>query len=167
MVLALVLGALLLLVLVTNVVQRTTSWSFGAKTGRESGRWLEEVVAENNTSSHKIAIIDVEGIITSMAMGHRNRNMVDLIEDQLKMAARDSSVKAVLLKVDSPGGEVMASDDISRALLDFQERYQKPVVAAIGRLGRLGWILRLSPLPVDRGERVDHDRQHRRDHEHL
>jgi protease-4 len=73
-----------------------------------------------------------------MAMGHRNRNMVDLIEDQLKMAARDSSVKAVLLKVDSPGGEVMASDDISRALLDFQERYQKPVVAAMGGLGASG-----------------------------
>jgi protease-4 len=83
-------------------------------------------------------IIDVEGIITSMAIGRRGRNMVDLIDDQLKMAARDRAVRAVILKVDSPGGEVLASDDISRALLEFQEKNQKPVIAAMGGLAASG-----------------------------
>jgi protease-4 len=40
--------------------------------------------------------------------------------------------------VDSPGGEVMASDDISRALLDFQEKNFKPVVVAMGGMGASG-----------------------------
>ncbi len=138
MVVAMILGLLLGLVVFTEVLRNTAGWSFGAKGGRESGRWLEEVTVENNGSDHKIAIIDVEGIITSMGVGRRSRNMVDLIEDQLRMAARDAAVKAVLLKVDSPGGEVMASDDISRALLDFQDKSGKPVIAAMGGLGASG-----------------------------
>jgi len=138
MVLALVLAFLLGLVLFTNVARSTLNWSMGGKTGGQSGRWLEEVSVENNSSDHKIAIIDVEGIISSMSVGHRGRNMVDLIADELKMAAQDRAVKAVILKVDSPGGEVMASDDISRALLEFQDKYQKPVVAAMGGLGASG-----------------------------
>jgi len=138
MVAALILGCLLGLSLLSSLFRSGVNWSFGGKTGEQSGRWLEEVVVEANGSADKIVVIDVEGIITSMAVGRRGRNMVDLIEDQLKMAERDRSVKAVLLKVDSPGGEVMASDDISRALLDFQRRSQKPVVAAMGGLGASG-----------------------------
>ena len=110
----------------------------GGQAGRQTGRWLEEVIVEHNGSGNKVAIIDVEGIITSMSMGYRGRNMVDLIEDQLRMAAQDDAVKAVILKVDSPGGEVMASDDISRALLEFQQKHRKPVVAAMGGLGASG-----------------------------
>ena len=59
--------------------------------------------------------------------------MVELIDDQLKMAARDSAVKAVVLKVDSPGGEVMASDDIARAVLD-QLGEEIPTTALISSL---------------------------------
>lgn len=107
-------------------------------TGRQSGRWLEEVVVENNRSPHRIAIIDVEGIITSQAWDRSGRNMIDLIEDQLKIAARNDSVKAVVLKVDSPGGEVLASDDISRALLEFQDETGKPIIAALGGVAASG-----------------------------
>lgn len=138
MVVALVAMGLLGFLLLTDLARSAMKWSGGGKAGRQSGRWLEELVVENNGSTHKIAIIDVEGIITSMSVGPRSRNMVELVEDQLKMAAGDSSVKAVVLNVDSPGGEVMASDDISRALLDFQEKHQKPVIAAMGGLGASG-----------------------------
>ena len=138
MILAIILGGVLGALLLADVLRSGATWSFGGKTGRQSGRWLEEVVVENNGSDNKIAIIDVEGVISSMSVGHRGRTMVDLIEDELKMAARDSGVRAVILKVDSPGGEVMASDDISRALLEFQEKYQKPVVAAMGGLAASG-----------------------------
>lgn len=133
-----ILSALLILIALGEAARSTMSWSFANKTGRQTGRWLEEVTVENNGSDYKVAIIDVEGIITSMAMAHRGKNMVELIDDQLKMAARDQSVRAVILKVDSPGGEVMASDDISRALLDFQEKNHKPVVAAMGGLAASG-----------------------------
>jgi protease-4 len=138
MIASFVLAGLVLLLLMTNVIQGVFGWTGSASAGRETGRWLEEITVEHNGSGNKIAIIDVEGIITSMTVGYRGRNMVELIADQLEMAANDNSVKAVILNVDSPGGEVMASDDISRALLEFQEKHQKPIVAAMGGLGASG-----------------------------
>ena len=42
--------------------------------------------------------------------------MVDVIKAQLDRAQEDSRVKAVILKVDSPGGEVLASDEIYKAI---------------------------------------------------
>lgn len=64
--------------------------------------------------------------------------MVYLIEDQLKMAARDARVKAVVLTVNSPGGEVMASDDINNAISAFQEKTGKPVVAWMSSVAASG-----------------------------
>ena len=46
--------------------------------------------------------------------------MVDVIQAQLDRAADDKRVKAVILKVDSPGGEVLASDEIYKAIREFQ-----------------------------------------------
>jgi len=99
---------------------------------------LQEVTLENHQSSDKIAVIPVEGIITSSSLDGGRYSMVELIEDQLKLAAKDDSVKAVLLKVNSPGGEVLASDDIYNAILKFQNEHNKPVVASMGSLAASG-----------------------------
>jgi protease-4 len=64
--------------------------------------------------------------------------MVDVIKAQLKEAEEDSRVKAVILKVDSPGGEVLASDEIYRAIAEFQNKTKKPVVASMGSLAASG-----------------------------
>ena len=52
---------------------------------------LTEVMVENNRSSDKIAVIPVEGIITSSSFDGGGYNMVDLIEDQLKLPSLHSS----------------------------------------------------------------------------
>jgi protease-4 len=61
-----------------------------------------------------------------------------VIRDQLKAAAKDSDVKAVILKVDSPGGEVLASDEIYKEIENFQKKTHKPVVASMGTLAASG-----------------------------
>ena len=99
---------------------------------------LQEITIENNHASDKIAVIPVEGIITSSSLDGGGYSMVNLIEDQLKLAAKDQRVKAVLLKVNSPGGEVLASDDIYNALLRFQREHDKPVIASMGNLAASG-----------------------------
>ena len=99
---------------------------------------LQEITIENNHASDKIAVIPVEGIITSSSLDGGGYSMVELIEDQLKLAAKDHRVKAVLLKVNSPGGEVLASDDIYNALLRFQREHDKPVIASMGNLAASG-----------------------------
>ena len=88
---------------------------------------FQEVTLERHQSSDKIAVIPVEGIITGSSRDGSGYSMVELIEDQLKLAAKDEHVKAVLLKVNSPGGEVLASDDIYNAIIKFQNEHNKPV----------------------------------------
>jgi protease-4 len=56
----------------------------------------------------------------------------------LKRADKDRRVKAVVLRVDSPGGEVLASDDISSAIERFQNEHKKPVIAAMGSVAASG-----------------------------
>jgi protease-4 len=103
------------------------------------GPRLEEVSTEDNGASGKIAVVEVDGIITSRALDQGGYNMVDVIKAQLKRAEEDDKVKAVILKVDSPGGEVLASDEISRAIAAFQTKlHGKPVVCSMGGLAASG-----------------------------
>jgi len=99
---------------------------------------LQEVTIEHNRSANKIAVIPIEGVITSSGIGGGGYSMVQLVEDQLKMAGKDDRVRAVLLKVNSPGGEVLASDDIYNAIIKFQNEHNKPVVASMGSLAASG-----------------------------
>ena len=105
---------------------------------RTAGPRLEEAIMEDNDSANKIAIVPVEGIISGDFVERANYGMVEYIKDQLKMASEDERVKAVLLKVNSPGGEVLASDEISRAITKFQKDSGKPVVAAMSSLAASG-----------------------------
>ena len=105
---------------------------------RHAGPRLDETLLEDNGASAKIAVIDLDGIITSRAMDQSGFTMVDLIKAQLERAKEDSHVKAVVLRVDSPGGEVLASDEIYRIMGDFQKETHKPVVASMGNLAASG-----------------------------
>jgi protease IV len=64
--------------------------------------------------------------------------MVDILKAQLDRADDDKKVKAVILKVDSPGGEVLASDEIARALEKFQDESKKAVIVSMGSLAASG-----------------------------
>jgi len=99
---------------------------------------LHEIVVEPSDSTDKIVVIGVEGVITGSAIDHTGASMVDLIKEQLRRAAEDEKVQAVILKVDSPGGEVLASDDIYRAIQKFQNEKGKPVIASMGSLAASG-----------------------------
>jgi len=111
------------------------------KSGRISktvGPKLDEVLTEDNEAQNKIAVVPIEGIITSRNMDQGGFNLVEIVKAQLKSAQEDDKVKAVILKVDSPGGEVLASDEIYRAISDFQKQAKKPVIASMGNLAASG-----------------------------
>jgi len=122
------------------------SESFGS--AREVGPKLEECVLENNKSQNKIAVITVDGVITSHEFDGSGNSMVDVIQAQLDRAADDKRVKAVILRVDSPGGEVLASDEIYKAIRAFETdepddhgkpgRKGKPVICSMGSLAASG-----------------------------
>jgi protease-4 len=105
---------------------------------REAGPKLEEFVLENSESANKIAVISVAGIITDHDLDGSGSSGVTVIKAQLDRAADDKHIKAVLLKVDSPGGEVLASDEIYQAIRAFQDDSKKPVVCSMGSLAASG-----------------------------
>ena len=98
---------------------------------------FQEVTLENVGARDKIAVIPVEGVIMG-GIEPVGRSLAKGIQDKLKLAAEDSRVKAVILRVNSPGGEVLASDDIAAALVKFQQKYNKPVIASMGSLAASG-----------------------------
>jgi protease-4 len=106
---------------------------------REAGPRLEESVLKDLNSDNKIAVIDIDGIITGEASQEDGGySMVEIIKEQLRRAKKDTDVKAVILRVDSPGGEVLASDEISNAIKQFQTKSGKPVIVSMGSLAASG-----------------------------
>ena len=135
--LVLLLFGLLTLSLLSNMgyYLESVSSTGGARLARPK---MNEVLVENNGSKDKILIADVSGIISNLALDRSGVNMVRWIEEQLKEAADDFSIKAVILKVDSPGGEVLASDQIYEKIQDFQKTTGKPVIASMAGLAASG-----------------------------
>ncbi len=135
-----IFSLVLLSVLGLIVFSKACRHPIGHRPGRavqQGEQPLDEILVENNRSKNKIAIVEVEGVITSSA-GRSGRSMVDSIEDQLEAAGRDPRVRAVVLKVNSPGGEVLASDEIYNSIRDFQNDFNKPVIASMGTLAASG-----------------------------
>jgi protease-4 len=148
MVLAIILLVLLLISFLSNLGHYAKNFvSSGGKHIHSSGPRLEEVIVEDNDAANKIALIDIDGIITSRVVDGGGYNLVDIVKAQLKRAEDDDKVKAVILKVDSPGGEVLASDEIYRLLADFQTNKSsaKPIIASMGNLAASGGYYVSSP----------------------
>jgi protease-4 len=134
----LVLLAISVLFNITSLVGSAFRSGSSRYYARVAGPKLEEIIKEDNSASDKIALIEVNGIITDSVIDQGGYNMIEVIRAQLKRAEQDSQVKAVVLKVDSPGGEVMAADQIHNEIVDFQARSRKPVVASMGSLAASG-----------------------------
>jgi protease-4 len=82
----------------------------------------------------KIALIDVEGLIVNARTGSMftaGDNPVSVFRERLDAAATDCRVKAVVLRINTPGGGVTASDVMYRDLVNFREETGKPVVACM------------------------------------
>ena len=85
-------------------------------------------------SKKSIAVIDVDGVIStqgSRSFFGRSLSTVEHVAMQLRAAARDKKVKTVLIKVNSPGGGITASDIIYQEILEFKRISNKKVVTAM------------------------------------
>ena len=95
---------------------------------------LTEVTVEESPwwfESNRIAIIEVDGFIGASDSGLLSwgGTTVADIKEKLDRAAKDGSVRVVVVRINSPGGEATASDMIHQELRRFREESGKPVVA--------------------------------------
>ena len=127
---SLILGGFLVVVLAVG--------SAGMSIGSSEIGYVEEATLRDNDSKNKIAVIDLAGLIASFSVDASGNNMVESIRRQFEWARDDENVKAVLFRINSPGGEVLASDHIYEIIRDFQDECEKPVVAMMGALAASG-----------------------------
>lgn len=82
--------------------------------------------------SDRVAVIDVTGLIVNAqkpGLIQPGENPVGELHEKLREAADDRRVKAVVLRLNTPGGGVTASDAMYREVMRFREETGKPVVA--------------------------------------
>ncbi len=92
------------------------------------------IEAKSLFCSDKIAIIDVDGMLLNArksGMLSDGENPVSLFRERLDKAAQDNDVKAVVLRINTPGGAVTASDIMYQDVMTFRRETNKPVVACM------------------------------------
>src|SRR5437660_12904740 len=99
---------------------------------------FREILLQRGTrgAADKVAVITMRGLISSSLPGAVTDSMVDDMRAALQQARDDDRVKAIVLEIDSPGGEVTASDAIYSALV--KARAKKPVVVYMESLTASG-----------------------------
>jgi len=100
-------------------------------------------------ASDKIAYVVGEGSITRGMPGSTNASGLESedFDKMLMKVGNDSSIKGVIVRIDSPGGEVTASDDMWRAMNELRKR--KPVVISMGDdAASGGYYMAMSGAPI-------------------
>ncbi|MBN1436209.1 MAG: signal peptide peptidase SppA [Sedimentisphaerales bacterium] len=100
---------------------------------------LQETVLPQHSNAgwfdhDKIVIIDVDGVLVNQAetgLLQSGENPVSLFTEKLRAAEFDSNVRAVVLRLNSPGGTVAASDLMYHELQSFRQRTGIPVIACM------------------------------------
>lgn len=102
---------------------------------------IEEVELVKSRAKDKILLLDISGVIgTSMSQGilDREGDILSQVYLRLKKAAEDRMVKGIILRLDTPGGEVTASDIIYHEIMNFKKRTGVPVLALMMGLAASG-----------------------------
>lgn len=99
--------------------------------GAPGDQRLHSTVVEENPGGDRVAILDLSGMIyngNKPALLQRGENPVNLLQEKLEKARTDNKVKAVILRLNTPGGTVTASDVMYREVMRFKSRSHKPVI---------------------------------------
>jgi protease-4 len=111
-------------------------------TGQRINRLVEIEVDSKETES-KVAVIEISGIMRAQGeegglTQRAKESIVARTKEQLDRAAKDPAVKAVVLRISSPGGQVYPSLAIHREITKFRNQSKKPVVAYVPDLAASG-----------------------------
>ena len=101
-----------------------------------SDKLTERLYAGETSAKDKIAIVQVDGIILEGMIGYARK--------QIREAGKDDAVEAVVLRIDSPGGSITASDELHHLITELRDGnpeksiQPKPVVVSMGGLAASG-----------------------------
>jgi protease IV len=98
----------------------------------------DQKITYNPADFSKILMIPVEGVISSDDATRRGGANPGVIQEMLQKAILQKDFKAVILKIDSPGGTVHGSDSIYKLILRYRDYTKLPVYAHIEGMGASG-----------------------------
>jgi len=103
-----------------------------AASGYEISSNITEDIINDSSSDDEIALIDIEGMIASDtdSLDGGDQDMVDIILAKLEKAQEDDNVKAVIIRLNTPGGTVYDSHVITQKVKEVKK--DKPVIALMG-----------------------------------
>ena len=109
-----------------------------SSSGDDGPYMVEKFYAGDTTADDKVAVIQIDGVLMDEMMGFAHR--------QIDKAAKDPAVKAVVVRIVSPGGTITASDDIHKRLRELRDGtsprvkggVKKPLVASMGAMAASG-----------------------------
>jgi len=93
---------------------------------------IEEVTLVESKVKEKILLLDISGLISSTlnyGILDREGDILSQVYYRLQKASEDHTVKGVILRLDTPGGEVTASDILYHEILNFRNKTGAPVLA--------------------------------------
>jgi protease-4 len=106
-------------------------------------RPLEETTVEGKGHA-KILLLDLSGFLAdetpgfSLTAAPPQVPLLARVQEMLRKAEKDDRVQALIVKVNSPGGTITASDTLYREIDEFKRRKKIPVIAAIMDVGASG-----------------------------
>ena len=98
----------------------------------------------SGSGGDKVLVIDVSGLLTSAKPSGFFDQLVDRpslptrIKEELTKATEDEDLKAIVLRINSPGGTVTASDIVYHEIRQFKKKHDIPIIASIMDLGTSG-----------------------------
>ncbi len=104
--------------------------TIGGSSGRQSIVETQVLEPESWTDA-RVAVVDVSGVILNgkdAGFFGSGEHRVSLLHEMLEQAKQDDRVKGIILRIDSPGGTVTASDMMYREVMRFKQKTGKPVV---------------------------------------
>jgi protease-4 len=104
-------------------------------------RPLEETTLEG-TGRDKVLLLDLSGVLAEEPIftleGRPPVPLLARVREELEKAAADDRVRALVIRINSPGGTITASDVLFHELSQFKARRNVPVVASILDVGASG-----------------------------
>lgn len=107
----------------------------------DNGPLAEYTVIGGDQTGERIALIDVDGVLLNSdytGFYSFGENPVALFREKLDAIAANRCYRAVVLRINSPGGGVTACDIMRRDLMTFRQRTGLPVVACLLDMGAGG-----------------------------
>ncbi len=132
-------GVLLVLSLLTNIALAVfLVLALASPSDRSEPGLVERHYSGDRAAGDKVAVVRVSGVLMEGLTAYAHR--------QIEQAAKDRSVKAVVVRINSPGGTISASEELHRALVELRDnthtRYTgtgpKPLVVSMGDMAASG-----------------------------